>query len=167
MKRIFVIILTVVVYSAFSQDTSDINEKYFPYSDKAKIYLNNDSVINGSLMSIQNNIVVMRSNVMNERAISIDDIQMIKVKRQSFWMGFVAGAFVGYFGGYGVGYVTYKVKELDYDDRGRRGHSIVSGFVTAAPTSLLGGVIGALAIKKKFIISGNRNKVLKLYSALQ
>ena len=82
-------------------------------------------------------------------------------------MGFAAGAFIGYFGGYGVGYVTYKDKGWDDDGSGRRGHSIVSGFITAAPTSLLGGVIGALAIKKKFIINGNRNKMQKLHSALQ
>jgi uncharacterized membrane protein YfcA len=167
MKKIFIIMLTSLVYNAFSQDTSDISElRYFSSADKAKVYLNNDSVINGSLMSIQNNMLVIRSNVMNERAISIDNIQMIKVKRQSFWMGFAAGALAGYFGGYGVGYVTYKAKGLDDDDRDRRGHSIVSGFVTAAPTSLLGGLIGALVIKKKFIINGNRNKMLKLHSAL-
>lgn len=163
---ISIVIIFLNVCQVLCQDSAGADDViYFRESDKVKIYSGESGVITGRLNSIRDSLLILKADDSIERAIRIDQIQTVRIKRNSFWLGFAAGAVIGYFGGYGAGYITYHGSEYNEDDS-RRFRSIKSGLITAAPSSIAGGLIGAILIRKRFIIQGKKEKILRLNNLL-
>ncbi len=171
-------LLLTICFETVAQNNADTSQplNFYPSSQlKATIYLKDDAVITGTIKNITDSFVLvslfLKSGTDSTAydTIHIPDIQTIKIKRNALWLGMGCGAVAGGFVGYGLGYITYSdnasISEVDNKDkqhiRGGEGAIIV-----AVPGAVVGGIIGSIGFKRKFIINGDKENLRKMMKTL-
>ena len=127
----------------------------------------NDSIIKGKVIAATDTgfTILTQPQDSVSRTISVAEMHTVKVKRDAFLKGFGTGVVVGGAVGYGVGYAQYSYDysiSPDDNDEQERTSAWTGAVIGAVPAALLGGAIGGLALKKKFVIRGKQENFWKL-----
>ncbi len=99
----------------------------------------------------------------------VKDIKYVRVKRNAFLSGFAIGGLIGYGLGYGAGYITHKdddLKDYDQNKEDAKARGVGMGIVGAASLGLVGGIIGPVVLRKRFVIDGKKENMQRLIKVL-
>ena len=108
--------------------------------------------IKGELIIVKPNSLLLLDTEGKDVSIDIADIKVIKIgKKSKVWQGAGIGFLIGASGGALLGATT----EGSFDDDGRFSWILFWGIFFAAPSALIGGIIGAIAgIDKTILVEG-------------
>jgi hypothetical protein len=160
-----------------AQSSADVNMQYpvkgyvivknerlkiagFSYADSSHLLL----FVPGS--NVVNGVYTYKGDIrtMQRRTIAINDLQLFKVKRQSF----VKGAGITGLAGFGIGYLAGSVSYNDdfsltddENERRKKNRQLVSSIAVSVPAALVGGLAGGIFIKKRFHVDGNSMQLQK------
>jgi hypothetical protein len=148
----------------------DSFEYYVPRAVKTKIYLFDNRVITGKITKITNEMIVVALSLQDStkslpQQIPISQIKMIRVKRDAIGLGMAGGAVLGSLAGYGAGYVSYShdnsFTESENNDR-QKTRGFIGAAITVVPGTIIGGIVGGLTTRRRFIVNGSSKNILKL-----
>lgn len=95
---------------------------------------------------------------MKKTTVSINQIRLLKARRQGFIRGASVSGGAGFAVGFGAGYFTH----LDYDKQhpdenglDRNGWGFIGGVALGVPAALAGGLGGSIFTRKRFPIDGD------------
>ncbi len=168
----------IFCFTAIAQDTlSDASHSlnFFPNSRlKARIELKDNRAVIGTITRITDSIVSISPWSQNRDTsvynnIAIEEIQLIKIKRNAFWLGMGCGAVASGLAGYVLGSITYK--KIPYlSENNNKDNQMVRGMggavIAAVPGAIIGSVAGTVGFKRKFIVNGDINSIRKMIKAL-
>lgn len=179
MKIIFIIIAFVIFSCIRSVAQDSVVHSQIDFSPprplKAIVHFGNDSVLSGKIIAIKDDYVLLSEKISGNnynpdyRSIEFTQIKTMKIKRNKFLFGLGAGALVGGLIGYGIGALTYEYDNSSSESSNKESKNLrgwAGAAIAGVPSALLGALIGSVAIRVRFNIDGDKNKMKKMVHSL-